>query len=113
MKGRHGHIPDPLKTPMEDTMTTNKLIKSLFAATLTLGVAASTMIITDPAEAKRGGKGYYVQQYDLDRPLHGYEGHTWRGYYCSYKRLPKRVCSWNGHTEKCKVAGWTLEQSCQ
>jgi hypothetical protein len=98
---------------MEDTMTTNKFIKSIFGTALILGVAASSMLISDQAEAKRGGKGYYVKQYDLDRPLHGYEGHTWRGYYCSYKRFPKRVCNYNGDTETCKVVGWTLEQSCQ
>ncbi len=94
-------------------MTTNKFIKSIFGTALILGVAASSMLISDQAEAKRGGKGYYVKQYDLDRPLHGYEGHTWRGYYCSYKRFPKRVCNYNGDTETCKVVGWTLEQSCQ
>lgn len=94
-------------------MTKNKLIKSIFGTALMLGVAASSMLISDQAEAKRGGKGYYVKQYDLDRPLHGYEGHTWRGYYCSYKRFPKRVCNYNGDTETCKVVGWTLEQSCQ
>lgn len=94
-------------------MTTNKLTKSIFGTALMLGVAASSMLISDQAEAKRGGKGYYVKQYDLDRPLHGYEGHTWRGYYCSYKRFPKRVCNYNGDTETCKVVGWTLEQSCQ
>jgi hypothetical protein len=98
---------------MEDIMTTNKLIKSIFGTALMLGVAASSMLISDQAHAKRGGKGYYVQHYDLDRPLHGYEGHTWRGYYCSYKRFPKRVCNYNGDTETCKVVGWTLEQSCQ
>ena len=94
-------------------MTTIKLIKSIFGTALMLGVAASSMLISDQAEAKRGGKGYYVKQYDLDRPLHGYEGHTWRGYYCSYKRFPKRVCNYTGDTETCKVVGWTLEQSCQ
>jgi hypothetical protein len=94
-------------------MPTNKFIKSIFGTALILGVAASSMLISDQAEAKRGGKGYYVKQYDLDRPLHGYEGHTWRGYYCSYKRFPKRVCNYNGDTETCKVVGWTLEQSCQ
>lgn len=94
-------------------MITNKLIKSIFGTALMLGVTASSMLISDQAEAKRGGKGYYVKQYDLDRPLHGYEGHTWRGYYCSYKRFPKRVCNYNGDTETCKVVGWTLEQSCQ
>ena len=94
-------------------MITNKLFKSIFGTALMLGVAASSMLISDQAEAKRGGKGYYVKQYDLDRPLHGYEGHTWRGYYCSYKRFPKRVCNYNGDTETCKVVGWTLEQSCQ
>lgn len=94
-------------------MTTNKLIKTIFASVLTVGIAASTMLVTSEAEAKRGGRGYYVEKYDLDRPLHGYEGHTHRGYYCSYKRLPKRVCTPTATGESCKVVGWTLEQSCQ
>ena len=93
-------------------MTTNKLIKSIFSAALVLGVTASTMLVSDEAEARRGGKGYFVQQYDVDRPLHGYEGHVRPGYYCSYKRFPKRVCKWNGVKENCKIVGWTLEQSC-
>ncbi|MGD9669694.1 MAG: hypothetical protein AB7U75_11630 [Hyphomicrobiaceae bacterium] len=94
-------------------MTTNKLIKSISATALMLGVAASTLLVSGEAEAGRGGRQYFVQQYDLDRPLHGYEGRAWPGYYCSYKRFPKRECKWNGETEKCKVVGWTLEQSCQ
>lgn len=101
------------RDPKEDTMTTNNLIKSIFGAALMLGVSASSMFIADEAEAKRGGRETYVQQYDVDRPLHGYEGYAARGYYCSYKRLPKRTCNWNGERETCKVVGWTLEQSCQ
>ncbi|MCB1505100.1 MAG: hypothetical protein KDJ47_09000 [Hyphomicrobiaceae bacterium] len=95
-------------------MNTSKLIKSIFGTALMLGVAASTMLVSSgDAEAKRGGKGYYVQQYDVDRPLHGYEGHTFQGYYCSYKRFPKRVCTPTGNGgERCKIVGWTLEQSC-
>ncbi len=94
-------------------MITNKLIKTIFASVLTVGIAASTMLVTSEAEAGRGGRGHYVQKYELDRPLHGYEGHTHRGYYCSYKRLPNRVCTPTASGESCKVVGWTLEQTCQ
>lgn len=113
MNGQHGQDVNPTGHPKEDTMTTNKLIKSISATALMLGVAASTLLVSGEAEAGRGGRQYFVQQYDLDRPLHGYEGRAWPGYYCSYKRFPKRECKWNGETEKCKVVGWTLEQSCQ
>lgn len=93
-------------------MTINKLFKTIFTTAFALGLAGSTMLISDQAEARRGGKEFFVKQYDVDKPLHGYEGHAGRGYYCSYKRLPKRECSWNGSSEKCRVVGWTLEQTC-
>jgi hypothetical protein len=93
-------------------MTTNSLIKSIFGTALVLGIATSSMLVSGGAEARRGGKDMIIKQYDVDRPLHGYEGHAGRGYYCSYKRLPKRECSWNGSREKCSIVGWTLEQTC-
>ncbi|MCB1520244.1 MAG: hypothetical protein KDJ37_06685 [Hyphomicrobiaceae bacterium] len=96
------------------TSNTNsgRFLKSGLALALALGVGFSSMLVTDDAEARRGGKGYYSQSYDFDRPMHGYEGHARPGYYCSYKRLPKRVCRETKNGETCKIVGWTLEQNC-
>lgn len=89
-----------------------RIVATAFTVALALAVGASSMFVASDAEARRGGKGFYTQQYDFDRPMHGYEGHTGTGYYCSYKRLPKRVCSYGPGGESCKIAGWTLEQTC-
>lgn len=93
-------------------MTIATAIRTAFAATLAIGIAGSSMLVTSDAEARRGGRGVYIQQYDMQRPDHGFEGHTSFGYYCSYKRLPKRVCSPTANGENCKIVGWTLEQMC-
>jgi len=92
---------------------TNKLIRIAFVAALTAGVGLSSMLVSGEAEARRGGKGIFTQSYDFDRPMHGYEGHSQvPGYYCTYKRFPKRVCKETLGGEACKVVGWTLEQTC-
>ena len=44
-----------------------------------------------PAALAKGGKDFYVQDYQFDRPMSGYEGRA-GNYYCSYQRLPNRVC---------------------
>ncbi|MEI9900165.1 MAG: hypothetical protein WDN31_08595 [Hyphomicrobium sp.] len=45
-----------------------------------------------PAALARGGKDFYSQDYQFDRPMKGYEGQA-GNYYCSYQRLPNRVCA--------------------
>lgn len=94
-------------------MTIATVIRTAFAATLIVGVTASSMLIATDADARGGrGRGVYIQQYDMKKPLHGFEGRTVGGYYCSYKRLPKRVCTPTATGEKCRIVGWTLEQMC-
>jgi hypothetical protein len=76
------------------------------------GLTTAIVLLSDQAEARRG-KGYYSQQYKFDRPLRGYEGWVFPGYYCTYKRYPRRVCHYDKRgRERCRIAGWTLEQIC-
>ncbi|MDH4981895.1 hypothetical protein [Hyphomicrobium sp. D-2] len=66
---------------------------------------------TTQADA-RGAKDFYTQDYKFDRPMRGYEGQA-GNYYCSYQRLPNRVCNVDrSGNERCKVKGWTLRQHC-
>jgi hypothetical protein len=65
-----------------------------------------------PAALAKGGKEFYVQDYQFDRPMSGYDGRA-GNYYCSYQRLPNRVCTVDASgNERCKVQGWTLRQHC-
>ncbi len=77
------------------------------AATVVVGMA----ITSSPASAK--GRQYEVQDYQFKRATHGYEGQANGGYFCSYVRIPKRVCNWRGGRSICKVRGWTLRQECR
>ncbi len=74
------------------------------AATVVVGIA----IASAPASAK-GSRQVQTQDYQFKRAMHGYEGHANGGYYCSYVRIPKRVC----RGSYCKVRGWTLRQECR
>jgi hypothetical protein len=65
-----------------------------------------------PAAFAKGGKDFYSQDYNFDRPMKGYEGQA-GNYYCSYQRLPNRVCVTDASgNERCQVKGWTLRQYC-
>jgi hypothetical protein len=71
-----------------------------------------TSAIATAAFAKGGGKEFYSQDYQFDQPMSGYEGQA-GNYYCSYQRLPNRVCTTDANgNERCKVQGWTLRQHC-
>jgi hypothetical protein len=64
------------------------------------------------AFAKGGGKEFYVQDYQFNQPMSGYEGRA-GNYYCSYQRLPNRVCTVDANgNERCQIKGWTLRQHC-
>jgi hypothetical protein len=81
-------------------------VKSIVLSALAAALFASA------AYARGGGKDYYVQDYQFDQPTNGYEGRA-GDYYCSYQRLPNRVCTTDSNgNEKCKVKGWTLRQHC-
>lgn len=93
-------------------MTIATALRTAFAATLAVGIAGSSMLIATDADARGRGRGVYIQTYEMKRPDHGFEGRTIGGYYCSYKRLPNRVCTPTANGESCKIVGWTLEQMC-
>ena len=95
-------------------MTLRNMIRSILATVMMIGVAIASMHVTGEVEARRGVKPYYSRTYEFDRPVRGYEGHLFPGYYCSYKRYPKRVCTYDrSGKERCRITGWTLEQTCQ
>lgn len=77
-------------------------------------VAASALagLLTSTAAQARGGKEFYSEDYQFSQPMKGYEGQA-GNYYCSYQRLPNRVCTIDASgNERCKVKGWTLRQYC-
>jgi hypothetical protein len=90
-------------------------VKYLLAGILAPVCVAVSMLAAGDAEARRFVKEYYSETYDTgSRPARGYEGFLFPDYYCSYKRYPKRVCSTDRRgNERCRVKGWTLEQTCQ
>lgn len=87
-----------------------------FSKTITLTAALAAIsgaaLVSGSAEAG-GRKDLYVQDYNFDRPMHGYSGHS-GNYYCDYQRLPQRKCAIdkNGN-ESCRIVGWTLREMCQ
>lgn len=84
---------------------------ALLAGALVAVVAAP--LTTTPAEARGGGRTFISQDFQFGQPMHGFEGRTSGGYYCSYQRLPNRVCTFDGAgNEKCIIKGWTLRQFC-
>ncbi len=78
------------------------------AATAVVAIVALT---AGDANA-RGNKPMIERSYTLDRPLHGVEGSATMDYYCSYKRIPQRRCSYKGGRKVCKIVKWELQQTC-
>lgn len=64
------------------------------------------LIASSDADAK-GGKEYFAQTYQFDKPMNGYQGFS-GAYHCSYVKTPKTVCV----AGKCKRV-WELLQTCQ
>lgn len=77
----------------------------------TFGFAfAALAVVTLAGAAEAGGrKGYFVKDYQVSGPVHGYSGRA-GNYWCDYVRHPNRVCDANGNN--CKIVGWTLRQTC-
>jgi hypothetical protein len=86
---------------------TMKISKNGILCGVVLAAAVAGALTSTGAEA-RGGKEFFSQDYQFDRPMHGFEGQQ-GNYYCSYQRLPNKVCDHNG---RCKIKGWTLRQHC-
>jgi hypothetical protein len=88
---------------MEASMT-NGLRITAFAA---LAAIAALAPLASGAEAK-GGKEYFSETYQFDKPMNGYQGFS-GAYHCSYIKTPKTVCNGAG---QCKRI-WELLQTCQ
>jgi hypothetical protein len=90
---------------------TRKLIRRAILAGLAASIGGGAMLTAGDAEAR--GRRFEQWTYESDKPLKGYEGFVFPGYYCSYRRYPVRSCVYdkNGH-EVCKITSWRLEQSC-
>jgi hypothetical protein len=87
------------------------LIRRVVLAALAVGIAGGTLLTTGDAEAR--GRKFEQWTYESDRPLKGYEGFLYPGYYCSYRRFPVRTCVYDKRgRESCKITSWRMEQSC-
>lgn len=87
------------------------LTKTTLALSLAAAAALPLLAGASAAEA-RGGKPHYVQDYQFKKPMHGYSGRAGE-FYCDYVRLPERRCAVTASgTERCRVVGWTLRQTC-
>ena len=90
---------------------THTLLKTISLAIAMMAVALTPMLTSSDAEAK-SSKHRFTQDYKVDGPQHGFSGRH-GDYYCDYIRIPNRVCNMTSNgTEKCKVKGWTLRQTC-
>lgn len=91
-------------------MSKNSIRRALLAA-LAVAVGGGAMLIAGEAEAR--GRKVEMWTYESDKPLRGYEGFLFPGYYCSYKRLPVRTCDYDRQgREACKITSWRIEQIC-
>lgn len=89
-----------------------KMLGTAVACGALLAAALPTLLSSTAAEARGGGKEFLSEDFQFDEPVKGYEGRA-GDYYCSYQRLPNRVCVIDaGGNERCQVKGWTLRQYC-
>ena len=91
-----------------------KYTKSVGVTGLLIGLITTMVAVSGPANAQPFQYQPYEQrQYETKRPQRGYEGFPAPGVYCSYQRVPNRVCTYDKQgRERCKVKSWTLTQSC-
>ena len=90
-----------------------KIFSTALIAGALIAIGAASLATPTPAEARGGGRQFISQDYQFDKPMHGFQGRAAGGYYCSYQRLPNRVCTFDAAgNESCKVKGWTLRQYC-
>lgn len=76
-------------------------------AALAAAAVLAPLVAGGDAQAK-GGKEYFAETYQFDKPMNGYQGFS-GAYHCSYVKTPKTVCNTAG---KCKRV-WELLQTCQ
>jgi hypothetical protein len=85
----------------------------LLAVTMTTSAVAAVALATVTPALAGGSKEVFIQEYQFDKPMHGYSGHS-GNYYCDYQRLPQRKCVIDSHgNQSCRIVGWTLREMCQ
>ncbi len=85
---------------------TTQILKTGILCSAVLASAVAGMLTSTAAQAR--GKEFLSQDYQFNQAVHGFQGQQ-GSYYCSYQRIPHRVCDRSGN---CKVEGWTLRQYC-
>jgi hypothetical protein len=96
----------------EDEMMTTTIAKTAIVSGAIAVSALAGLLMSTSADARGRGKEFYSQDYQVDGPVKGFEGRS-GDYYCSYQRLPNRVCAYDANgNEHCKIKGWTLRQHC-
>ena len=83
-------------------------------AVLAIGFIATITATNGPVQAQPFEYQPYEEwRTETKRPQRGYEGFPAPGVYCSYRREPNRVCSYDKRgRERCRIESWTLVQSC-
>lgn len=92
----------------------NYATRSATATGLLIAIAASIAAFSGPAKAQPFEREPYEERrFETKKPVRGYEGFPAPGVYCSYRREPNRVCTYdrNGR-QKCRIKSWTLIQQC-
>lgn len=85
--------------------------KILLSAAAAATLASAFLVSADTASAR--GKEFFVEEYQVSKPLHGYSGHA-GAYYCDYQRLPRRKCTYSASGQQsCRIVGWTVREMCQ
>lgn len=88
-----------------------RLIRRILLAAMAVAIGGGAMLTAGDAEAR--GRKFEQWTYESDRPLRGYAGFLYPGYYCSYRRFPVRSCTYDQRgVEVCKITSWRMKQSC-
>jgi len=89
------------------------LLLAMVAGSAAMMAGSSLAEAQEPWPVWRRGDGYtYFERRRTRGPERGFEGFAGpplQQSYCSYRRIPNRVCGPKG----CRVKSWTLEQYCQ
>ncbi|MFN3743820.1 MAG: hypothetical protein ACK4TL_03860 [Hyphomicrobiaceae bacterium] len=81
---------------------------------LLIGLVVMVPAASGPLEAQPFEHQPYEEwRYETRRPKRGYEGFPAPGVYCSYHRVPNRVCTTDKRGRRtCRIKSWTLVQFC-
>jgi hypothetical protein len=91
-----------------------EFMRPVAAAGLLIAVITTVAGLSRPVGAQPFQyEPYEERRYESKRPQRGYEGFPAPGVYCSYRREPNRVCTYDKRgRQKCRIESWTLVQSC-